>query len=77
MRNAFDLPDAVVEIDLLDLHDALVEGHEADILDVTGWADAGAASATLRARKAGMARIESTFSLDYLRKLMIHGMNAA
>jgi hypothetical protein len=44
---------------------------------VTGWAEAGAARARLRARKAGIVRIESTFSLDYLRELMIDRMNAA
>ena len=27
---AFDLPDAVVQLDFLDVHDALVEGHHAD-----------------------------------------------
>ena len=30
---AFDLPDAIVELDLLELHDALGEGHVAHLLD--------------------------------------------
>jgi hypothetical protein len=75
--NAFDLPDAVVELDLLDLQMPLAKAIPRTSSMFTGWAEAGAASARLRARKAGIVRIESTFSLDYLRKLMIDRMNAA
>jgi len=33
---AFDLPDAVIELDLFDLHDSLVERHEPDVFDRDG-----------------------------------------
>ena len=39
--NAFDLPDAVVELDLLDLDDALGEGDPADVLDGHGLGPGG------------------------------------
>ena len=38
---ALDLPETVIELDHLDLHDPLVEGHLADILDGQGPGESG------------------------------------
>jgi hypothetical protein len=70
---AFDLPETVIELDLLDLHDPLVEGHLANVLNVHWPGEAGWASARLNATKMRVTRIEGTFGLGYRHRSPKHG----